>query len=222
MNLKTVELTLEFRCADGTSTEFYQADEQRVRATLRLLATPRLFAQPELVLASQHCVSVITTRTIDMILARTSAPLPAILPMNSPAGPVDIRELEPKNQDHVSSKAFDEETAISCAGGSPCAFRVEIHTMGGWKNTLEVRTPLDATVLDRRQTFAHIFHIPVIPFQLTAVGLGFINPLNLVRVTSYPPPDSLPETALPLELSRWLPSRLKNPAGLTGINYVGE
>ena len=40
-----IDLTLELRSADGTSTEYYQADEERIRKTLRLLSTPRLLIQ---------------------------------------------------------------------------------------------------------------------------------------------------------------------------------
>src|SRR6185295_4357913 len=54
MTTNPIDLTLELRSADGSSTEFYQADEERVRETLRLLASPQLFARRHLLLASQH------------------------------------------------------------------------------------------------------------------------------------------------------------------------
>jgi hypothetical protein len=88
--------------------------------------------------------------------------------------------------------------------------------LGGWKSVLEVRAHVRGTVQDRRQTFAHIFHVPVIPFNLRAGGIGFINPTNLTCATAYPPPDSLPETALPLEFRRWTPSQCRISAGLAG------
>lgn len=67
MNTIPVDLTVEFRSADGTSTEFYQANEERIRETLHLLAAPRLLAQPHLMLASEHGASLIPCRGIDMI-----------------------------------------------------------------------------------------------------------------------------------------------------------
>ena len=76
MTAVPTDLTIELRSANGSSTEFYQANEERVRETLRLLAAPRLFAQPHLLLASQHCASMIPCKGIDMILARTSARTP--------------------------------------------------------------------------------------------------------------------------------------------------
>jgi hypothetical protein len=60
--------------------EFYQADEERIRETLHLLAAPRLLAQPHLVLASEHGTSMIPCRGIDIILARPAARMPPILP----------------------------------------------------------------------------------------------------------------------------------------------
>ena len=87
------DLTLEVRSTDGTAAEFYQSDAQRVAKALRFLATPRLFAEPQLTLASEHCVTTIATRAIDVILARTNAPAPEVLPMKSPAGAIDISEV---------------------------------------------------------------------------------------------------------------------------------
>ena len=76
MSTNRIDLTLELRSANGSTTEFYEADKERVSEALRLLAAPRLFAEPHLLLASQHCASLIPCKGIDMILARTSALLP--------------------------------------------------------------------------------------------------------------------------------------------------
>ena len=50
MTTNPIDLTIELRSANGSSTEFYQTDEEHVREALRLLAAPRLFAQPHLLL----------------------------------------------------------------------------------------------------------------------------------------------------------------------------
>ena len=76
MTTSTVDLTIELRSANGSSTEFYQADEERVREALRLLAAPQLFAQRHLLLTSQQSASMIPCKGIDMILALTSARMP--------------------------------------------------------------------------------------------------------------------------------------------------
>lgn len=201
------DLTLELHSVDGMVAEFYQADPECVGSVLRLLATPRLFTQPELVLASAHHASAITTRTIDVILARTRAPLPKALPLNSPAGHVDISEVEDTLPSERLSSTVREGDGQGPAGTSARIFRVEIHTLGGWASVLEVRAQVQGTAQDRRHTFAHVLHVPVIPFYLRTGGMGFLNPANLTRFTAYPPPGDLPETALPVELLRWLPSR---------------
>ena len=64
MTTAPVVLTLEILSEDGASTEFLQDDEEGIARTLRLLATPRLFAPPLLVLASPHGISLIPCRTI--------------------------------------------------------------------------------------------------------------------------------------------------------------
>jgi hypothetical protein len=53
------DLAIELRSANGSSTEFYQADAEPVHETLRLLASPQLFAQRHLLVTSQHCASII-------------------------------------------------------------------------------------------------------------------------------------------------------------------
>jgi hypothetical protein len=63
------DLTLEVRSTDGMTAGFCQSDVERVDKALRFLSSPRLFAEPQLTLASEHAVTAIATRTIDMILA---------------------------------------------------------------------------------------------------------------------------------------------------------
>ena len=120
MTTTTVDLTLELRSANGSSTEFYQADEERVHETLRLLAAPRLFAQPHLLLASQHCASMIPCKGIDMILARTSARTPLKFPLNLPAGLFDIVEQPDAWPDNkpAAIEEHNEQQAGSRAGAT--------------------------------------------------------------------------------------------------------
>ena len=108
MTTNQIDLTLELRSANGSSTQFYEVDEERVREALHLLAAPRLFAQPHLLLASQHCASMIPCKGIDMILARTAAPLPLKFPLELPAGQFDIVEQPDAWQDNNSSAIEDQ------------------------------------------------------------------------------------------------------------------
>ncbi len=85
-----IDLTLVVGSANGTATEFFQANAECVHVTLRLLAAPQLFAQRHLLLASQHCASLIPCPAIDLILVRTSAPAPLKFPVNHPAGQFDL------------------------------------------------------------------------------------------------------------------------------------
>jgi len=199
-----VDLTVEVRSADGTSTEFYQTNEECIRKTLRSLTTPRVFTQPQLVLASEHSINTIPCRSIDMILARTLARTPLIFPLIFPAGLLDAVEAK---SDWPGEPSTDEEQAgAGIAGLSPRVSHLEIHTPGGWVVVLRLLATARDTY-DQRPASAQLCELPVIPFRLLEGGIGLINPNNITRVSTRPSPAALPETALPIDLLRWNPSR---------------
>lgn len=197
MNVISSYLSLEIRTADGLITEFYQSDPNRIRETLRLLCTPRLFTQPQIFLASERSATAFTARSIDVIVVRTDAPIQGFLPMNSPAGPVQVFES------HATFPTDD--SGLPPADTNVCEdnsriIRVQVHTLGGWSSLLEVRTQIQGTAQDRRQTFANFHTVPVIPFHLESGGIGLINPANLTCTSAYPSNKDQPETALPMNL----------------------
>ena len=201
MTTSTVDLTVELRSANGSSAEFYQADEERIQETLRMLASPQLFAQRHLLLASQHCASMIPCQGIDMILVRTSARTPLKFPLNLPAGLFDLVEqsaawpdnnpdaIENQNVQHGQPRQRDSQ--------------VEIHTIGGWTVTLKTAAMIRGNVQDERQWFSRLPDVPTIPFRLEAGGFGLINTANILRASVWPKPEALPGVALPLALRRW-------------------
>ena len=202
-----IDLSLELRSANGSSTEFYQADEERVRETLSLLAAPRLFAQRHLLLASQHCASMIPCKGIDMILVRTFARTPLKFPLDLPMGLFDIVEQPATWPDNKSG-------AIKDQNGQRRNALVEIHTLGGWTVTLKAIAMIRGNVQDERQFFSHLPDVPTIPFRLKEGGFGLINTANIMRASVWPKPEALPGIALPLDLRRWTPSRISSPENL--------
>ncbi len=209
MNQNQLDLTLELRSANGSVTEFYQADEARVRETLRLLAAPQLFAQRHLLLASEHCASLIPCAGIDMILVRTLARSPLKFPLTLPVGMFDLVE---------QSDAAPERHAMANQNGRPHRqphrrdAQVEIHTLGGWTVTLKAAAMIRGNFQDERHLFAHLPDVPTIPFRLPEGGFGLINTANITRASVWPKPEALPGTALPVELRRWTPARGNSPA----------
>jgi hypothetical protein len=192
-----LDLTLDICAEDGSRTRFYQNDEVRVSKTMLQLATSRLFSQPLFTLASEHSVSVIPCRTVDLMLAHTESPSP-LLPL--PAGWVDAVE--------VSGEALLENTG---AEESPATMDegialVEIHTVGDWMIRLRLEITKRATIQEQRQLWIHLIDLPVIPFRLEAGGIGFINPSKISRVTLYPPIEGVTETALQVDLLRCIRS----------------
>jgi hypothetical protein len=207
-----IDLTIELRSANGSSTEFYQADEQRVHEALRLLAAPQLFAQPRLLLASQDCASMIPCKGIDMIFVRTCARGPLKFPLNLPVGHFDIVEQPAAGPDN-NSAAMDDQTQRERGLSRRRSLRVEIHTLGGWTVTLKALAIIRGNVQDERQLFAHLPDVPTLPFRLEEGGFGLINTANIIRASAWPKPEALPGIALPLALRRWTPSRSPaNPA----------
>jgi hypothetical protein len=207
------DLTIELRSANGSSTEFYQADAEHVRETLRLLAAPRLFAQPHLLLATQHCASMIPCKGIDMILARTSARTVLKFPLNLPVGLFDIVE-QSEAWPHNSSAATGDQNEQAHGQPRRRNAQLEVHTLGGWTVTLKAVAMIRGNVQDERQWFSHLPDVPTIPFRLEEGGFGLINTANIMRVSAWPKPEALPGIALPLALRRWTPARIKSPATL--------
>ena len=201
MTTNPIDLTIELRSANGSATEFYQADEERVRETLRLLAAPQLFAQPRLLLASQHCASMIPCKGIDMILVRTSARTPLRFPLNLPVGRFDLVE-QPEAWPDNNPRAVEDQTGQPHRRNA----QVEIHTLGGWTVTLKAAAMIRGSIQDERQLFSHLPDVPTIPFRLEEGGFGLINTANIIRASAWPKPEALPGIALPLELLRSTPS----------------
>lgn len=213
MTKNPIDLTLELRSANGSSTEFYQADEESVREALRLLAAPQLFAQRHLLLTSQHCASMVPCKGIDMILARTSARTPLKFPLNLPVGLFDLVE-QPEAWPDKESAAIKEQNGQQHGQSRRRSAQVEIHTLGGWAVTLKAVAMIRGNVQDERQLFSHLPDVPTIPFRLEEGGFGLINTGNIMRASAWPKPDAFPGIALPLELCRWTPSRIKSPVDL--------
>ena len=188
------DLTLDICTEDGSRTRFHQNDQQIAEATLRQLVTPRLFTPPLLTLASEHSISAIPTRTIDMILARTASPPP--LPL--PSGWVDVVEVN----DEALVNLADLEA--SAAAENRHVMLVEIHTLGDWMIRLKLETIVPTTVQEKRQLWNHLLDMPAIPFRLKGGGIGAINPANIVRATVSPPLDGIAETALSADLQQSL------------------
>ena len=190
MKTTNFDLTLDICTEDGSRTRFHQNDQQIAEKTLRQLVTPRLFNPPLLTLASEHSISAIPTRTIDMILAHTASPPP--LPL--PSGWVDAVEV---NDDALIHLADLEALA---AAENKHVMLVEIHTLGDWMIRLKLETIVPATIQEKRQLWNHLLDLPAIPFRLKAGGIGAINPANIVRATVCPPIDGVAETALSADL----------------------
>jgi len=214
MTTNPIDLTIELRSANGSATEFYQADEGCVRETLRLLATPQLFAQRHLLLTSQDCASMIPCPGIDMIFVRTFARSPLKFPLVLPVGLFDLVEQPEAWPDHKSA-AIEDQSKQQHRQSQRRDAQVEIHTLGGWTITLKAAAMIRGSIQDERQLFSHLPDVPTIPFRLEEGGFGLINTANIMRASVWPKPEALPGIALPLTLRRWTPSRINTPKNST-------
>ena len=183
------DLTLDICTENGSRTRFHQHDQHIAQKTLRQLVSPRLFNSPLLTLASEHSVSAIPTRTIDMILAHTASPPP--LPL--PSGWVEAVEVT----DETLLNLADMQVA---AEGNKNVMLAEIHTVGDWMIRLKLETLIPETVQEQRHLWNHFLDLPAVPFHLKSGGIGAINTASIVRVTVSPPLEAIGETALAANL----------------------
>jgi hypothetical protein len=183
-------LILDIHTEDGSRTQFCQPDAHIAEGTLRQLVSPRLFNPPLLTLASEHSVSALPTRTIDMIRAHTASP--PVLPL--PSGWLDAVEV---NDDALIHLAYLEAAAVA---ENKNVMLVEIHTVGDWMIRLKLETMIPETFQEQRHLWNHLLDLPAIPFRLMTDGIGAINPANIVRATVCPPIDGVAETALSADL----------------------
>jgi hypothetical protein len=190
MTTANLDLTLDICTEDGSRARFYQNDQQIAETTLRQLASPRIFNPPLLTLASEHSISAIPTRNIDMILAHTASSPP--LPL--PGGWVDVVEVN----DEASVNLADLEALAEAENKH--IMLVEIHTLGDWMIRLKLETIVPETIQEKRHLWNHLLDLPAIPFRLMGGGIGAINPANIVRATVCPPIDGVAETALSADL----------------------
>jgi len=204
-----MDLAVEVRYSDGTVTHFHQTDAEHIRKALRSLASPRLLMQPLLAVAAENSATAIPTRTIAMILARTSGEVPLIFPLTFPAGLLDIVEVDEDSADGFCGVNEGENDAPV----SPLVWQVAIHTLGGWAVNLKILAPAGKLVHDQRHWFAHLLNLPVIAFRLRGGGIGLIHPASITSVSAHPKPDGVPEAVLPMDLPRRSPSRSVHPAG---------
>jgi len=211
MTTNPVELTIEVHSANGSSAEFYQADEESVRETLRMLSSPQIFAQRHLVLASQHCASVLPCKGIDMILARTLARSSLEFPLNLPVGVFDIVE-QAEAWPQTKSAKIQNQNEPKGAHSNRRNAQVKIITLGGWTVTLKAVGLIRGNIQDERQLFSHLPNMPTIPFRLQKGGFGLINTANILCASAWPKPEALTGITLPVELRGWTPSQTKNPA----------
>lgn len=190
MKSTNFDLTLDICTEDGSRTRFFQQDQHIAEKTLQQLVSPRLFSPPLLTLASEHSVSAIPTRTIDIIFAHTASPPP--LPL--PSGWVDTVEV---NDETVINLA---DLQTSAAEKRKNVMLAEIHTVGDWMIRLKLETVLPETIQEQRHLWSHLLDLPAVPFRLKTGGIGAINTANIVRVTISPPLDGIGETALAADL----------------------
>ncbi len=207
MNPSPADLTVELRSADGSTTEFYQSDPARVREALALLAAPRLFAQPHLLLAAPHRADLIPCKGIDMIFARTSMRSPVKFPIELPAGQFDLVEQPEAWLDDEPASGSDKSKSSRRRGAL-----VKLQTLGGWSVALKTTTLFHGNIQDERQWQWRLPEAPTIPFRLEGGGFGLINTVNIVQVTALPRPEVLPGPALPLALCQRTPPRAARPA----------
>ena len=146
-----------------------------------------------------------------MVVAHTLAPTP----LRWPVGVMEIAEVLERvpGDDADGPAASDCDSSQSEHINTLC---LQIHTVGNWAVTLEVKARVRFPLPDQRQLLAHFCELPVLPFRLELGGIGFVNPSKISRMTvcpshligglsAWPALKVVPKTALTAESLRWTP-----------------
>lgn len=185
MNTTSSHLAMEiFYSEDGARERFFQTDPEVINRTVLQLITPRLFTLALPASASEQSVSLIPTRTIDMILAHI-APARAVS-LSGYAEAVEVIDDTMLNLGDLHLSAPEQNDDVMLA---------EIHTLGGSVIRLKLETDVPMTIHEKRQRWNDMLKLPAIPFRFRTGGLGTINTANIARATVFPPFDGIEETA---------------------------
>ena len=173
-----------FYSEDGARERFFQTDPEVINRTVLQLTTPRLFSLALPASASEQSVSLIPTRTIDMILAHI-APARAVS-LSSYAEAVEVTDETMLNLGGMHPSATQQNDDVMLA---------EFRTLGGSVIRLKLETDVPMTTHEKRQRWNDILKLPAVPFRFRTGGLGTINTANIARATVFPPFDGIEETA---------------------------
>ena len=185
MNTTSSHLAMEiFYSEDGARERFFQTDPEVINRTVLQLITPRLFSLALPASASEQSVSLIPTRTIDMILAHI-APAPAVS-LSGYAEAVEVTDDTMLNLGDLHLSAPEQNDDVMLA---------EVRTLGGCVIRLKLETDVPMTIHEKRQRWNDMLKLPAVPFRFRTGGLGTINTANIARATVFPPFDGIEETA---------------------------
>jgi hypothetical protein len=180
-----------FYSEDGARERFFQTDPDLINRTVLQLITPRLFSLALPTSASEQSVSLIPTRTIDMVLAHIAPPRGVSL--NGYAEAVEVTDDTMLNLGDLHPLAPEQHDDVMLA---------EVHTLGGCVIRLKLETDVPMTVHEKRQRWNDMLKLPAVPFRFRTGGLGTINTANIARTTVSPPFDGIEETAQPEDLKQ--------------------
>lgn len=183
----TKTLTGLLLLVNGEKIRFTAADAQAAQYIVTQFTSGRIFARPNLIIASKR--SLIISRTANVVrLDLDGNGLDGLLLLDGLGADVNRAEItrEEWEERALRSEISDKTRAdIVRTPGKPISAFGQLAMSSGTSVFLRYDLPAP-TVLDQRRFFNEFFNNAVFSFRNHTGGIGLVNPASIVSATYYP------------------------------------
>ena len=186
-----MSIELRFHHTSGRVYRYAQTEDAAMRQLIRLVAPPRVFADPEIVLCGGGIVTLLPTAHITRLDVVTSLPLGWPKPPNVTAMFV------------LPDEAALRARAIRADGpkdpGEALVVHLAYDLVGGDRVYAELAAKAGHP-LETRSRLSRLLRNPPVYFSLSGGGVTLLNPTNIIRVMVTANIDRTPAGAWPVHL----------------------
>jgi hypothetical protein len=173
--------------ANGEKIQFTAADAEAAQHIVTQITSGRLFARPNLIIASKR--SLIISRTANIVrLDLDGNGLDGLLLLDSWGADANRAEITREEWEEGALRSeISDKTRTDILGtlGKPVSAFGKLAMFSGTSVFLRYDVPAP-TVLDQRRFLNEFFNNSVFSFRNQTGGVGLVNPANIVSATYYP------------------------------------
>ncbi len=184
-DIKTLTGTLLL--VNSEKIQFTAADTEAAQHIVMQIASGRLFARPNLIIASKR--SLLISRTANIVrLDLDGDGLGGLLLLDGPGADINRAEVTREEwEDRALRSEISDQTRgdLMHTPGKPVTGFGQFAMSGGSSVFLRYDLPAP-TVLDQRRFLNEFFNNSIFSFHNQTGGVGLVNPANIVSATYYP------------------------------------